>query len=124
MLADPTSQLSGEDIILLACIKNLAQPPIDDNPSTKHYLTIKSAFIGAEVGGALTVPLLQSLVLLLLYEFGHGIYPCAYMTLGTCIRYLMALGIDEAGPDSTKPKSWMEIETRRRLWWAVYVIER
>lgn len=124
MQSVPTNQMNGEDVFLLACIKNLTQPLTDDNPSTKQYLAIKSAFVSAEVGGTLTVPLLQSLVLLLLYEFGHGIYPSAYTTLGTCIRYLTALGIEEAGPSISKPQSWIEIETRRRLWWAVYVMER
>jgi hypothetical protein len=117
-------QPSGEDILLLACIKNLTRPLAEDTPLTKQYLAIKSAFLGAEVTGVITVPLLQALLLLLLYEFGHGIYPGAYTTLGTCTRYLVAMGIDGAGPCCREPGSWVEIEARRRLWWAVFVMER
>lgn len=122
--SDPASQRSGEDILLLACIKNLTLPVVGDTPLTKQYLAIKSAFLGAEVAGAITVRLLQALLLLQLYEFGHGIYPCAYTTLGTCIRYLVVLGVDGTRPSYSEPGSWMEAETRRRLWWAVFVMER
>jgi hypothetical protein len=117
-------KLSGEDVLLIACVKNLAQLVPGDDPSTKTYLTIKSAILNAELAGFITTSLLQALVLLLVYEIGHGIYPCAYTTLGTCIRYLVVLGIDGAGPTVDQPDKWIEIEIRRRLWWAVYIMER
>jgi hypothetical protein len=122
--SNPAYQPSGEDILLFACVKNLTQRLVEDTPLTKQYLAIKSAFLGGEVAGAITVRLLQALLLLLLYEFGHGIYPCAYTTLGTCTRYLVALGVDGAEPRHSEPGSWAEFETGRRLWWAVFVMER
>ncbi len=123
-VSDTLHQPTGEDILLLACIKILTQPLTEDNPYTKQYLAIKSAFLGAEISGAITLRLLQALLLLLFYEFGQGIYPGTYTTLGTCTRYLVALGLDGAGPCSSEPVGWMEIETQRRVWWAVYVMER
>ncbi|RYP43048.1 hypothetical protein DL768_010106 [Monosporascus sp. mg162] len=44
---------------------------------------------------------LQALVLVALYEYGQGIYPAAWMT-GT----------------------WIEMEERRRTWWAVYILDK
>ncbi|KAL7935652.1 hypothetical protein V8C35DRAFT_297877 [Trichoderma chlorosporum] len=118
------NHLHGEEILLLACLKNLVLAPLDNNPATKQYLAIKSAFIGAELSGPVTITTVQAYVLLLLYEFGHGIYPSAYTTLGTCIRYLAVLGIDDTSPPSYKPDTWIELEEQRRLWWAIFAMER
>ncbi|KAI8635560.1 hypothetical protein F5Y19DRAFT_482739 [Xylariaceae sp. FL1651] len=123
-LSGRATQPHGEDILLFACIRNLTEPLEEENPATKQYLAIKSVFIGAEVAGVITIPLLQALLLVLLYEFGHGLYPSAYMTLGTCTRYLVILGINGAGPSPIGAKSWIEEEKQRRLWWAVFIMER
>lgn len=125
-LSNEPSQLNSSEILLLACIKILCQPIEDDTRghSSPHYLAIKTSFVGAEVNGVLTVRLLQALVVLLIYEFCHGIYPSAYITLGTCTRYLDALGINRPSLPSEEPIDWIDAETRRRLWWAIYTMER
>ncbi|KAH8817225.1 hypothetical protein F5884DRAFT_830319 [Xylogone sp. PMI_703] len=64
-------------------------------------------------------------VLITLYEFGHAIYPSAYFTVGECARYGAALGIDRAATLSAdKSLSWVEVEERRRVWWAVLILDR
>ncbi|KAI0965285.1 hypothetical protein F4678DRAFT_453025 [Xylaria arbuscula] len=118
------TQPDGEDILLFACMRNLTEPLKEEDPATKQYMAIKSIFVGAEVAGTITVGLLQALLLLLLYEFGHGLYPSAYMTLGTCIQHLVVLGVSGAGLSPIGAQSWVEQEKRRRLWWAVFVMER
>lgn len=118
------SQFDGEEVLLLACMKNLVLAPPGSDPATKQYLTIKSAFIGAELSGPVTVTVIQAYLLLLLYEFGHGIYPGAYTTLGTCIRYLVVLDIDGTNCLSDQTDSWIALETERRLWWTVFTMER
>ncbi|KAH8879296.1 hypothetical protein GQ53DRAFT_854890 [Thozetella sp. PMI_491] len=118
------AQPNGEEVLLLACIKSLSEEPREETAVTRQYLAIKSAFTGAEIAGVIKIGLLQALVLLLLYEFGHGLYPSAYVTLGTCVRYLVAVGVNGSGPCPTQDYSWIEGEKRRRLWWAVFVIER
>ncbi|KAM6480705.1 hypothetical protein HDV62DRAFT_398570 [Trichoderma sp. SZMC 28011] len=118
------SQFNGEEVLLLACMKNLVLAPPGSDPATKQYLTIKSAFIGAELSGPVTVAVVQAYLLLLLYEFGHGIYPGAYTTLGTCIRYLVVLGIDGTSCPSDQTDDWINLETERRLWWVVFAMER
>lgn len=118
------NQLNNEEILLAACIKNLCQPLSDDSAVNQQYLMIKSAFVNAEVSGALNLKLLQALLLLLFYEYGHGIYPSAFLTLGTCARYLAVLGIDGASSHFEDDDDWKDSETRRRVWWAVYIVER
>lgn len=125
-LANQSSQLNNSEVLLLACIKILCQPIEGDTRAqfSPQYLAIKTAFVSAEVNGVLSVRLLQALVVLLLYEFSHGIYPSAYFTLGTCARYLAALGISRPSLPSEEPIDWVDAETRRRLWWAIYTMER
>lgn len=125
-LAKEPSQLNNSEILLLSCIKILCQPIEGDarGHSNPQYLAIKTAFVSAEVNGVLSVRLLQALVVLLIYEFSHGIYPSTYFTLGTCTRYLAALGINRPSLPSEKPIDWIDTETRRRLWWAIYTMER
>jgi len=94
------------------------------DPRTKLYLTIKSSLAEAEIVALLSTTLLQAQSLVLLYEFGHGIYPSAQLTLGQCLDYLFILKIDEESSDSRKGRTWAEAEVYRRLWWAVYVMER
>ncbi|KAF2481264.1 hypothetical protein BDY17DRAFT_300986 [Neohortaea acidophila] len=123
-LSAPPATLDGENLLLLACIRLHAAPLLDRDPRTKLYVAIKSSLASAEVHGALSVQLLQTQVLVLLYEFGHGIYPGAYLTLGRCVDYLAALGIDEDAPDARQGSTWIETELHRRLWWAVFIMER
>lgn len=117
------NKLKGEEMLLLACIRLVTEPLPQGDPANKQYLAVKMTFLNTEIDGVLSVCLLQALLLILLYEYGHGIYPSAYMTLGACTRYLAALRI-ETGPCSVAPSDWIDIESRRRLWWSVYVMER
>lgn len=123
-LSAPPAKLNGEDLLLLACVRLHAIALPDRDPRTKLYVAIKSSLASAEVHGTLTVKLLQAQVLVLLYEFGHGIYPGAYLTLGRCVDYLAALRIDEDTPDGRQGSTWIEAELYRRLWWAVFIMER
>jgi len=122
-LSSEASQLQGEEVLLLACIRMITDPLPADDASNKQYLAVKLTFLNAEIDGILSVRLLQALLLLLIYEYGHGMYPCAYMTLGACTRYLAALGI-KTDPCCVGPTSWIAVESQRRLWWSIYVIER
>lgn len=122
-LLSESSELKGEDVLLLAGIKLNTLPLPESQPVNKAYLAVKSNFVSAEIYGTLSVRLLQALILLLIYEYGHGIYPSAYTTLGSCARYLAALDI-ETGTDRDYLNDWRDGEARRRLWWFVYVMDR
>ena len=124
-LAHGPSPPKGADIILLACMNLVTEKPPGGEPASKAYLAVKSSFMNMEIYGVISIRLLQALILLLFYEHGHGMYPCAYITLGTCARYLSALGITTNGEyNDGESKDWLEVEVRRRLWWSVFVVER
>jgi hypothetical protein len=64
-------------------------------------------------------------VFIALYEFGHAIYPAAYLTIGAMARYGISSGIDGSGPSQMPPPSdWIEDEERKRIWWAVLILDR
>lgn len=122
-LLNESSHLSAEDVLLLACIKLNADALPENQPLNKQYLAVKSSFMTIEIYGTLSIRLLQASLLLLFYEFGHGIFPSAYTTLGCCVRYLGALEI-EATLGQKDTNDWIDLEQKRRLWWSVYVMER
>lgn len=60
-----------------------------------------------------------------LYELGHGIYLATFLIIGSCARYVYALGINVSQSVSTKRViTLVEVEERRRVWWALVVLDR
>ncbi|RYP65812.1 hypothetical protein DL771_008113 [Monosporascus sp. 5C6A] len=73
-------------------------------PSTAFLDTRLFRLVGLSIPRPLCdVP--QALILVALYEYGQGIYPAAWMTVGQC-------------------GTWIEVEERRRTSWAVYILDR
>ncbi len=46
-----------------------------------------------EGSGTVSLMCLQSMILVALYEFGHAIYPAAWMSVAQCARYVDVIGI-------------------------------
>ncbi|OQE46162.1 hypothetical protein PENCOP_c001G01587 [Penicillium coprophilum] len=68
---------------------------------------------------------LQAGVLVALCELGHGIYPGAFLSIGTCARYAYALGINVSRTvPSRRVLTLVEVEERRRVWWAIVILDR
>jgi hypothetical protein len=111
--------------LLLAALKLITTfPPADlCYPRTALYHTVKHFYL--EVEGSLSLLVLQAGLLVALYELGHGIYPAAFLSIGTCARYAHALGINVS---RTVPPSrvltLVEVEERRRVWWAIVILDR
>lgn len=93
--------------------------------NTPLYETVKLLHFKIETSGVLSVLVLQAAILIALYELGHAVYPAAFLSLGSCARYATALGIDKTVLLSTAGKThWIEEEERRRIWWAILVLDR
>ncbi|KAM0456505.1 hypothetical protein ACHAPV_005172 [Trichoderma viride] len=93
--------------------------------NTALYETVKLFHFKLQSSGVLSVLVLQAAVLIALYELGQAIYPAAFLSLGSCARYAVALGIDKSilSPSTSKTQ-WIEEEERRRVWWAILVLDR
>lgn len=77
-----------------------------------------------------TISNLQGLTLLCLHEYGCGRGPRSWMYGGMAIRMAIELGLhedsdeDENGNDNHTLEKLMQQETRRRLFWTIYSIDK
>lgn len=123
----PLPALSSDEILLLACMKVMAWAPLgDSDPRTPSYAAAKRSLWEAEITGVLSVSMLQAMIILNLYEIAHAIYPAAYLSIGSCARYGLALGVDRQSEADLNGRvlSSFEQEERRRAWWVVVILDR
>ncbi|KAI1066806.1 hypothetical protein LB506_012030 [Fusarium annulatum] len=118
-------QNAGPDLAMLFLgMKLITTPAIDITDSTL-YDTAKSFLSSLESNGVVSLLCLQAMILVALYEYSHAIYPAAWMTIGSCARYADILGIT---PGDYSPlgqvTTWTEAEERRRVWWAIYILDK
>lgn len=115
-------------LLVLAMKVLLWHPPINEpsDPKTRAYVAAKESINEAISAGILTLRLLQAQLLIAIYELGHAIYPAAYLSIGACGRYGIALSVDlSLKPGFSDPRIGdLEMEERRRTWWAILILER
>ena len=61
----------------------------------KIYAGAKQCYCYLESSGVITFKVLQAVLLITYYEVSNGIYPAAYLTIGTCARVGQALGLHD-----------------------------
>jgi len=123
----PSIALEADVALLVLCMKLINDKVGDQDPRTTLYSIAKDFYSAVEVTGIGSIRLLQAGILITLYEMGHAIYPDAYLTLGRCGRVGQAIGLQNTGgiPQlALEPESWDDMEERRRVWWAVYILDR
>lgn len=126
-LLNPLTTPRADATLLFLCMKISVWAPQDEfqNPRTSAYLLAKRYLLELEMLGVFTLQTLQAGILLCLYEIGHGLYPSAYLSVGTCARYGIGLGLDkEALLPFRSPHSWLEAEEKKRTWWAILILDR
>nr|UIK22900.1 transcriptional regulator [Trichoderma rhododendri] len=111
-------------LLLLALKLITTFPPAGSrSPRTALYHATKHFYL--EVEDSFSLLVLQAGLLVALYELGHGIYPAAYLSIGTCARYAHALGINVSRTVPTaRVLTLVEVEERRRVWWAIIILDR
>lgn len=125
----PVEGTSADLGLLYLCMRLVGQrlPPALQNPQTAFYAAVREYHFLVESAGILSLNLLQAGILLAVYEFGHAIFPNAYITIGRCAKIGHAMGIHHgasASPLLGLPASWIEMEERSRVWWAVFLLDR
>ncbi|RSL48041.1 hypothetical protein CEP53_009704 [Fusarium sp. AF-6] len=123
-------QLSLEDAshdLLLLCMK-LCTISLGNYPPSQHplYSLTKSLSSTAENAGLASLRLIQSLVLLSIYELSHAIHPAAYLTIGRAARLVILMGWhDRDAQQLFKPAdTWSLREEQRRTWWSIFILDR
>ncbi len=118
----------GADLALLFLAMQLASTTLASTqpPQTQLYQDVKSLYAYLESQNALSLQTIQALLLIALYEIGHAIYPAAYLTTGHAARLGHALGLHARDVPQMlpRPTTWTEQEERRRVWWAVILLDR
>ena len=123
----PSSPPRADLSLLFLCMKLIISLPPEDtkNPQIPIYFAAKQFYLEVETAGIVSIHVLQAGLLISLYELGHAIYPSAFLSIGACARYAYALGIDgNATSQVSKPFTWVEQEERRRVWWAIVILDR
>lgn len=114
--------------LLLFCMKLLVSQPLADGeaPETaKLYCIARESVRDLDVHGTVTLTALQALLILCLYEIGHGIYPAAYLTIRACAQFGTQLGLDKGiYVFDNDPSRWREKEERDRAWWAILLLSQ
>jgi hypothetical protein len=125
----PSVALEADVALLVLCMKLVNDKVSVDTMGSRTplYVTAKGFYRLVESNGIVSIRLLQAGVMIALYETGHAIYPEAYLTIGQCARIGMAIGLhDTAGIPQLglDPQDWDDMEERRRVWWAYFILDR
>lgn len=125
-LLNPLAPRRNDVALLVLCMRLATMLPAGIPMSkTPEYLAAKRFHAALEITGPFSPQVLQAALLIALYEYGHAIYPAAYLTIGSCARYGISSGMDGTGNSQMPPPSdWIEAEERKRIWWAVLIFDR
>lgn len=117
--------LQRVDLFLLVLAMNLLASRASVAKSML-YRTVKQLYFDVESAGRLSVQSLQAAVLIALYELGHGVYPAAIISVASCARHGTLLGVEKhlTNTGLLEGMSWIDVEERRRLWWAIVILDR
>lgn len=124
-LLNPLTLVHSDIALLCLSMKliMLAPPGPDSHPPT--YLAARQLLHSMAVSGCLTLPILQASILVALYEIGHAIYPAAHISVNFCFQQAIAMGLGwKSAGWRENNMSWVEAEERRRVWWAIVILER
>ncbi|KAI1502545.1 hypothetical protein F5X99DRAFT_417869 [Biscogniauxia marginata] len=115
--------------LLLLCMKLLSEPLPPETPAaaTYGYLTAKESLLRVESSYFPSLALLQSVILIAVYEISHGIYPAAYLRVGHASRLAIMMGFHDrkhASQMFKETSTWTGREEERRAWWMVFCLER
>ncbi|KAM0415657.1 hypothetical protein ACHAPT_013407 [Fusarium lateritium] len=113
--------------LLLLCMRLCTISSNNSTPSQNPlYSLAKSLSSAAENTGLASLRLIQSLVLLAVYEVSHAIYPAAYLTIGRAARLGLFMGWhDRDAQQLFKPAdTWSLREEQRRTWWSIFILDR
>ncbi|KAE8345503.1 fungal-specific transcription factor domain-containing protein [Aspergillus arachidicola] len=91
------------------------------------YRSAKACYVYIESSNVFSVKVLQALLLIALYEISNAIHPAAYLTVGHCARLGHAMGVHQRSDSPqmlNQVGTWVELEERRRTWWAVIILDR
>jgi hypothetical protein len=115
--------------LLLLCMKLVSEVPSEQEGGviSSLYCMAKELYSTVENRGLISLQLLQSAILIAIYEIGHGIYPAAYLRVGHAARLGIMIGLHNrknATQLFKEGETWSQCEEERRTWWSVIILDR
>ncbi|KOC08234.1 hypothetical protein AFLA70_178g002061 [Aspergillus flavus AF70] len=115
--------------LLTLCMVLLGAKPVDDEipPRMRSlYILLKGFIATLEAIEINSLELLQCRLLLTIFEVGHGMYPAAYISMGSNVRAAVALGANEVSKAQLEEtfKSPGRAEEARRIWRGIVITDR
>lgn len=125
-LQDEVSLTGGDvgTLLVLVAMKLLMWKPSDGPRPSRTYVETRQVLNDLENSGSLSFRLLQARILLLVFEYGHAIFPAAILSVAVCSRIGNILGIDQALIPGTSLASGLDPEQARRAWWTILLLDR
>ena len=99
-------------------------------PGIREYEAIKSFFWKLLDSGVSSLYLVQTGVIIATYELSHALQPSAHVTIGACALLAQSIGLHKSVENTKQQQSdgnstsWIEIEEKRRTWWAILIVDR
>lgn len=115
---------------LLFLSMKLVTEPISSEVSPRangSYVKVLKTLLEVENSCLPCLQLLQSIILIAVYEIGQSIYPAAYLHVGHASRLCVMMGFHDRKNASQLFKDavgWTGREEERRAWWAVFCLDR
>ncbi|PVH84039.1 hypothetical protein DL98DRAFT_585060 [Cadophora sp. DSE1049] len=90
------------------------------------YMLVKSSIAIVEAANIHSLEVVQSRLLMCLFEVGHAIEPAAFISLGTTARAGVAIGLNRKSDIAgwTGKESYPMTEVGLRVWWGIVMIDR
>lgn len=107
-------------VALCLCILLVQQRPLGRGPAPNAapiYSLAKICVSSLEAAGTYSIEVAQSKLLIVMYEVGHGIFPAASVSMGSCARSVKYLGFPADWSPSQKLKD-QEGENQAARWMA------
>ncbi|RFU33159.1 hypothetical protein B7463_g3170, partial [Scytalidium lignicola] len=116
--------------LLVLCIHLVTLLPsedLEDNQQQEsEYMSAKCIQAQLLSFVPISVEIVQSCLLIAMYEYARGNFQSAYLSMGTCMRAASALGLPEKGIRNltTEINNWTRAEEQYSLWWGCVILDR
>lgn len=125
LVTRPDAEMS----LLALCVRLVNDVPKNtgsESMRTSLYVNAKCIASYIEAGGRLTIRIVQSLLLIGLYELGHGFGNSACISISHTAAVAQTLGIQRLCEENYNPAEYTgwDVEEARRVWWGIIIMDR
>ncbi|KIN08663.1 hypothetical protein OIDMADRAFT_107876 [Oidiodendron maius Zn] len=115
--------------LLFVCMKLVSETPpgLEQEAISSLYCMAKKYFARVEASGSISLLLIQSAILISIYEIGHGIYPAAYLSVSNVARLGMIMCLHDQKKGSSVGKGLRHLDRmrgRKKELGAIVMLER